>query len=344
MSNFLDTNCPICDKRFTEDDNIVVCPKCGAPYHRDCYMEQGECKFHELHEQGKAWEPPVAPELKTASSAEIKDQECKKCGVLNARSSLFCSNCGNALKIEPQTHNNFHHQQNTANNNYRPPVYRGPMGAVPPIFDPMGGVTPSDVMDENISYADASKVVQQANNYYLPAFKQISAIKKSKFNLSAFVFSGGWLIYRKQYKPGVIITALMLLLYLAQTFVYYYVYAPILTTGFSQLGIVIDDSGVTFDQMVELMPYLTDIQMFLLCLPSVITGLMFAIMLFMGFKGNKLYYKHTIKVINKARGTTQNADDFNNVINEKGGVNTMASVCVLICYLLCSYLPLFFLI
>ena len=35
--------CPVGGKPFTKDDDIVVCPVCGAPYHRACYQEAGHC-------------------------------------------------------------------------------------------------------------------------------------------------------------------------------------------------------------------------------------------------------------------------------------------------------------
>ena len=44
--------CPVCGKPFTSDDDIVVCPECGAPYHRACYQQAGHCIFQEKH-----WNP-----------------------------------------------------------------------------------------------------------------------------------------------------------------------------------------------------------------------------------------------------------------------------------------------
>ena len=54
--------CPVCEKPMLEDDDIVVCPECGAPYHRACYMEKGSCIFTELHEKGENWMPPAPPQ------------------------------------------------------------------------------------------------------------------------------------------------------------------------------------------------------------------------------------------------------------------------------------------
>ncbi len=35
--------CPVCKNQFTEDDDVVVCPECGTPHHRECYIQNGNC-------------------------------------------------------------------------------------------------------------------------------------------------------------------------------------------------------------------------------------------------------------------------------------------------------------
>ncbi|MBO5066162.1 MAG: hypothetical protein J6D06_08630 [Clostridia bacterium] len=35
--------CPVCNNKFTESDDVVVCPECGTPHHRDCYFSNGGC-------------------------------------------------------------------------------------------------------------------------------------------------------------------------------------------------------------------------------------------------------------------------------------------------------------
>ena len=41
--------CPVCNNQFTEDDDIVVCPECGIPHHRECYIQNGECANTDKH-------------------------------------------------------------------------------------------------------------------------------------------------------------------------------------------------------------------------------------------------------------------------------------------------------
>ena len=156
MLDYNGIKCPVCEKPFTENDDIVVCPKCGAPYHRDCYNEKGECIFTELHETGAAWAPPEAPKAPDVTS-EIKDKECPNCGVLNAHSAMFCNICGSSLTGEPHRHRNAerteqHHAQNEPHPYGQPmnSAYRG-FGTMPFMVDPMGGVNPMDPIAENVT-------------------------------------------------------------------------------------------------------------------------------------------------------------------------------------------------
>lgn len=46
---YTDEKCPVCTFAFREDDDVVVCPDCGTPYHRDCYKSHGGCVFADRH-------------------------------------------------------------------------------------------------------------------------------------------------------------------------------------------------------------------------------------------------------------------------------------------------------
>ena len=61
MIDYTGMPCPVCGKRFVKGDDIVVCPRCGAPYHRACFEEKGDCIFQDLHSAGETWQRPAAP-------------------------------------------------------------------------------------------------------------------------------------------------------------------------------------------------------------------------------------------------------------------------------------------
>ena len=50
--------CAACGKKFTAEDDVVVCPECGTPYHRACYKELGHCVNEARHAEGYVWQPP----------------------------------------------------------------------------------------------------------------------------------------------------------------------------------------------------------------------------------------------------------------------------------------------
>lgn len=55
--NYIGIKCPVCHRPFEAGDDIVVCPICGAPYHRHCYEQAGKCLFEEKHAAGESWSP-----------------------------------------------------------------------------------------------------------------------------------------------------------------------------------------------------------------------------------------------------------------------------------------------
>ena len=44
-------SCPVCKKVFEKGDDIVVCPLCGAPHHRECYEVENRCFFEDKHKE-----------------------------------------------------------------------------------------------------------------------------------------------------------------------------------------------------------------------------------------------------------------------------------------------------
>ena len=81
--------CPVCNNQFNDEDDVVVCPECGTPHHRECYKNNGGCFNEKLHGneesleftfKNKASENDIKP---IASENEInKDNERKNSEVI----------------------------------------------------------------------------------------------------------------------------------------------------------------------------------------------------------------------------------------------------------------------
>ena len=74
MSRFENKLCPVCRERFKDGDDVAVCPECGTPHHRACYLKYNKCGLEELHSQGFVWngrlpDEPVEPITRQTPSA-----------------------------------------------------------------------------------------------------------------------------------------------------------------------------------------------------------------------------------------------------------------------------------
>ena len=55
MPRFENKLCPVCKSRFNDKADVVVCPICGAPHHRICYLTNNKCALEDIHETGWTW-------------------------------------------------------------------------------------------------------------------------------------------------------------------------------------------------------------------------------------------------------------------------------------------------
>ena len=86
MSKYTGLECPVCKNTFKDDDDIVVCPECGAPYHRTCYQKEGHCIYEDKHGTDQAWQ------AEERAHQEAGDKKCPRCGTVNPSDSLYSSN------------------------------------------------------------------------------------------------------------------------------------------------------------------------------------------------------------------------------------------------------------
>lgn len=334
MSKYKGIPCPVCNKEFTDNDDIVVCPDCGAPYHRSCYNEKGACIFDNLHAEHKDWQ---MPKIKTEAEYEIKDVECPRCGTLNSHSAVFCNRCGLPLGTSTDTnHNPYRNFNNLPNDSVGG---TGSIGGMYRMFDPMGGVNPTEAMADDITYGEVSKIVQQNTIYYIPTFKRTREMNSSRFNFAAFLFTGGWMLYRKMYKQGIIATVIWLVLYLSRALVSLLFVAPKFRNITNSLSSASYSTELT-ERLTALMQ--TDEKFFLASMA--VTALTICIIVFMiicGAKANKMYMKHCESTIREIRNQAKDGDGIDRSIYEdaitlKGGTNTILAVILMIGYLVLS--------
>ena len=68
MPKYYGCPCEGCGEPLTLKDDIVVCPDCGAPYHRTCYEKLGRCIHSPAHATGYEWHFPDRKSTRLNSS------------------------------------------------------------------------------------------------------------------------------------------------------------------------------------------------------------------------------------------------------------------------------------
>ena len=206
--------CPVCGKHFSENDDIVACPACGCPHHRDCWKQEGHCHFAADHGTDRQWAQGqgVAEESKTATPT----QRCPNCGAENPEFAEFCARCGRDLECEDW-------ESAPSDTQYTPPVgndtppFTPPHASwssqpfQPPLQDPYGGVDPNARIGD-FTANELADVIEANSAYYLPRFKKMSETgSKVSWNNAAFFFGGNWLLYRKTLVWGAVFSAIFIL-------------------------------------------------------------------------------------------------------------------------------------
>lgn len=98
---YKDYKCDGCGKIFTDEDDIVVCPECATPQHRECYNEKGGCVNAHLHSEDFQWQgEKEVSAVATAPTDEKSEEEakndliCPNCKYPNPHGSTVCRKCG----------------------------------------------------------------------------------------------------------------------------------------------------------------------------------------------------------------------------------------------------------
>lgn len=198
MKEYWGSKCPVCMEHIKEEDDIVVCPDCGTPYHRACYSREGHCINQELHERHEFWMPEKKPEEERFCAAV--PHRCPKCATMNPPEGIFCQICGYPLK------------DNAEEVRGKQPGYINPN----PYTTPFGGVSPDEEID-GVSVREMALFIGNNSHFFIPRFFKQCAGRVFTWNWPAFWFRGLYFFYRKMYLAGIVALLLNLLLSMPAT-------------------------------------------------------------------------------------------------------------------------------
>ncbi len=203
MANYTGSKCICCGKRFTDEDDIVVCPDCGTPYHRSCYVENGKCINSELHDKNIGWMPDApAEEVTVTQASEVK--RCIRCGAENDPSLRYCEQCGTPL-VNMGAPRPFNDEADGTQKSDTDPINT----TIPGI-----NITPVRLNQDSdiggVKLGDLARYVGPNPLGFLPSFIKFGKTdRKLSVNFFAFLWPELYFMYRKMRKVGIIVAVLM---------------------------------------------------------------------------------------------------------------------------------------
>lgn len=253
---FKGAKCPLCEQVFDEKSDVVVCPVCGTPHHRDCWKTENRCANESLHDSGFVWTDSenrdnIKPDENSAQNFENdpenngaqtendpnseKTQEhdeeitCPGCGHKCSPEALNCPECGAMLGFGAAGRGS---QTFTAPGiNYDTFLFG--VGENP--NEDIGGAT---VLETAVfTRTNARK--------YVSKFKKMNQGKKKlSWNWAAFIFTPYWFFFRKLYKAGAVFLGLIMAAELALS-------VPMDKAYDAVDAIVAENYGISTDALAE---------------------------------------------------------------------------------------------
>lgn len=291
MATYTGAKCLVCQETFKSGDDVVVCPECGTPYHRDCYKQAGKCINEELHESGGSW--------KKSAQEGGEGVRCRRCGYNNDKEKLFCESCGTPLHES---------EEEAADRERKEGAYRDGVpneGRVE--YSPFGERTvyDKDSVIDGIKLEDYAGYVKNNPFTFLMSFIRFGKYGgKISLNMGAFLFPEVYFLYRKMRLVGIIsliISAALMVPVAIANF----------AVGYAGLQI-----AFSFDVNSESFVMLSSICWYGLMLWRVIACLL----------ANYIYYKKAKSDITHIRKTSDGEKEVKERLSAKGGVSLASAI------------------
>lgn len=294
MSSHLEgKTCVFCKAYLFEDDDVVFCPICGAPHHRECYEKLGHCAEQERHgtenEYCRVKERIEKQKAKQTNTKETENNQnyneiiCPACRSSYDRNLNACPNCSapNAMQFGG---------------------FGGGFGG----FNPLGNVPPDYKIDEDVTAKEAMRFVLSNTHRYIPKFATLNKKKKASWNWLAFLFPTGWFFSRKMYKNGFIAATFSIISTLCSM--------PFAKSLYNLGAIPAKNYAELYENLNAVMPQIST-SVIVLATVSVIINLL--VNFISAILGDYLYKKHTVSSIKKIK----NMEDQEQGFRKLGGVN-----------------------
>lgn len=174
--------CPVCHAYLFEEDDVVYCPECGAPHHRDCFQAAGHCGLAHLHGTEQQYDrQKYAPAPEPVAVEKIKQPVCSFCKRELKEDTKVCPYCGRPRVATPFMQIDF-----------------------------LGGVPEDTDIGEGVTAKDARDFVAVNTHRYIPKFVNMKNGSRVSWNWMAFLFPQAWYFSRKMHKIGALMLTLVI--------------------------------------------------------------------------------------------------------------------------------------
>lgn len=292
-------SCAVCRAYLFPEDDVVYCPECGAPHHRECYNSVGHCALEHLHGTEKEYK-----KIEITKNEEEKEQTSAPLG----NESKVCPFCKKEIENDARV---------------CPYCGRPNMSGAFFTFDLSGGVKDVEAVAENVTAGDVKPLVAVNTQRYLPKFLNFFKGKKYSWNWLAFLLPQGWFFSRKMYKAGALVTAIILAFEIC-AFPINSVLNQNIFKDYTEVALFLTNY---FNECIATGNYLPLIFAFISTFGP------FLVRIFSGIYGDKIYYNHIISRVKK-RGESDLMDE--EYYHKYGGVSLFAFMLGVIAM---NYLP-----
>ncbi len=348
--NYNGIDCPVCGKEFEQTDDIVVCPVCGTPHHRDCWNANGKCINNSKHAEGFIWQMPDA--VSTGSQPQTDDNKnikiCPACGAGNDITEPVCTRCGERLKlwsappVQPQTAPN-------GNDNTQwqaPPAMQ---------YNPYHNVFAQDAKTvygenakiEEIPVTECAEYIQKDANKYIGKFLTIQDTKsKFSWNWSAALGSVFWCFYRKMIGLGISLIAIFFSVSLLSSVIPVLVCQQVRPDIYASYNASLEELNEVMTEMLEEgYSETTDMTRYYQLVGEIVVSpiniasriIQIATLLIMsvilGFFGNYFYKKKMIKDIRTIRRISSDNMVYHIYLKQRGNVSPLNLLLPVMCYM-----------
>lgn len=302
MGKYTGCQCTVCQNIFQDDEDIVVCPDCGTPYHRTCYQAEGRCVNVNLHAVGGSWQ-----NVQNEQRLKIGGITCPHCGYVNMPDAKTCNSCDLPLPDTDEP------EKQTIGMTITTPDGQQHFFQA---SDPCCGISPEYDM-EGERLGDVANFVRTNTLYYIPLFRRFKETnRKLSVNLPCVLFPYFYFANRKMWLMTIISGLICLLCTLPDMFL-----NMIVAFADKNYLEMLQSSGMEMQMVDNLASFLTMHQQLFADLqtPMFIANVAFRIALCLF--GNYLYFRYVMKSVKRIRKISPTQSVRKAMLTAEGGTN-----------------------